>query len=69
VEAGDSARLRYRGRARQAFLDEQEAMPSSAIARLTVTELVIRYLDDCEATERLGWGTSRRSQCPCDRVA
>jgi integrase len=42
------------GRARQAFLDEQEAMPVSAVAGLTVTELVARYLDDCEATEQLG---------------
>ena len=41
------------GRARQDFLDEQEATPPSAVAGLTVTELVTRYLDDYEATERL----------------
>ncbi|MFN3219210.1 MAG: tyrosine-type recombinase/integrase [Acidimicrobiales bacterium] len=42
------------GRAREAFLDEQEAAPPSVVSGLTVTELVTRYLDDCEATGRLG---------------
>jgi len=42
------------GIARQNFLDEQEALPSSSIAGLSVTELVARYLDNCEATEQLG---------------
>ena len=49
----DFATAAEAGRARQDFLDEQEATPPSAVAGLTVTELVTRYLDDYEATERL----------------
>jgi Arm DNA-binding domain len=41
-------------KARAAFLAERSATPPSPVALLSVAELVERYLDECEASNRLG---------------
>lgn len=41
-------------KARAAFLAERSAPPPSPVALLTVAELVERYLEECEASNRLG---------------
>ena len=40
--------------AREELLREAEAQPKAAVSGLTVRQLVEQYLDECEATERLG---------------
>ncbi len=40
--------------ARETLLREVEAQPSATVSGLTVRQLVEQYLDECEASERLG---------------